>query len=200
MRKIFLLLATVLFVGMGAFAQDNQVRRLPEVRHDNTQRPVSDLDRGFWFAVEASMGYTCRTGGDNVGMPEIDLAAGYRINQYIKPGIGIGARYFINNSNIRRSSRKWDWPIYATIRGNLIDETYRDIVPYYNFDIGGAIQDGFMVRPTIGVRFGTPRSAFTLGLSYVGQSFASCKVNKDNDLVKANKFYSAVALRVGYEF
>lgn len=196
MRKFILIIAAAFAMGLSAAAQDNQVRRLPEVGRDNSVRPVAEFDRGFWFAVEASMGYTCRTGGDNVGMPELDITVGYRLNQYIKPGIGIGARYFINNSNIRRYSRKWDWPIYATVRGNLIDETYRDIVPYYSFDIGGAIQDGFMVRPTIGVRFGTSRSAFTLGLSYVGQSFASW--NDDGE--KASKFYSGVALRLGYEF
>ncbi len=86
-------------------------------------------------------------------------------------------------------------PLYATLRGNIIPSEYRNIVPYYSFDMGASIRDGFMVRPGIGIRVGQNRNAFLINLSYLGQNIIATEYNQ-----RKNKFTSFVMLKVGYEF
>jgi hypothetical protein len=56
-----------------------------------------------------------------------------------------------------------------------------------------------MIRPTIGLRIGEPRSAFILGLSYMGQSIKSFEIVK-NEKVNKEKFASFFTIKLGYEF
>lgn len=151
-------------------------------------------EKGFWFGFDLYGGISTNIGGSNGGLTELDFTAGYRFNEYVRVGAGIGARYYINNGNIRGRSVEWSFPIYANVRGNILPAYERRVVPYYSFSVGGALRDGVLVRPTIGARFGDfKRSAFLLGLSYVGQSLKRPDDNGD-------KFQSFVALSVGYEF
>jgi hypothetical protein len=83
-------------------------------------------------------------------------------------------------------------PLFAHVRGNLIKEEYRTVVPYYALDLGGVFRDGFMWRPSIGIKVGEDRSAFTIAVSYLGQSTKRF----DNK----QKYVSGVVLRLGYEF
>ena len=76
--------------------------------------------------------------------------------------------------------------------GNFIDDEFRTVTPYWSMDMGGAIKDGFMWRPTIGIRVGQSRSAFLLGVTYTGQNL-KYKTGKD-------RYVSAVGLTLGYEF
>lgn len=160
--------------------------------------------RGFWFAVELQGGYSARLVNKNIGMAELDVVGGYRFNDYLKLGIGIGARYYISSKEVRDKDVQWGFPIYANVRGNFMPSQYRTVVPYYSFDLGGSIRDGVMVRPTIGIRIGEPRQAFLVGLSYLGQSMkADGKVDKDGKdgkPTKTDKFLSFVTLKIGYEF
>ena len=63
-------------------------------------------------------------------------------------------------------------PIFAALRGNMIPVLYR-VVPYWGLDFGGSIRDGVMLQPTIGIKVGEPRQAFTLGFSYMEQNIAT---------------------------
>lgn len=164
----------------------------PEVKKDPALADYADFDKGFWFRTTLSGAYTLFMSDKNVPLTEFDLAGGYRFNQYLKVGAGVGFRYYINNHDLRSDRHKWGFPVYATFSGNIINETYRSVVPYYNLDLGGTIRDGFMWRPTFGIRVGQPRSAFLLGLTYTGQTL-EYKTGK-------NRYCSALGLSLGYEF
>jgi hypothetical protein len=173
--------------------------KMPSEKTNNSYKEYSSYETGFWFATEFQGGYSCNLNRANIAMLELDLVGGYRFNEYLKTGLGVAARYYLNNDKLRYSNIEWAFPIYLNIRGNIISSENRDIVPYYSFDIGGTIRDGYMFRPTIGARFGEPRSAFLLGLSYMGQTLKSYKM--DNNVPSPqNKYCSFVTIKIGYEF
>lgn len=183
-------------LSLSAYAQENEVNRIPQIGTDTSQERYSTYESSVWFAVEATAGYSCHFTGHNMGIGEADITVGYRFNQYFKPGIGIGARYYIDPGYLRTNSVRWGFPLYAAVRGNIIDGTYRSVVPYYEVALGGTIRDGFMVRPSLGLHIGDPRRAFTIALSYLGQDVTVCKEAGK----KYTKFNNFVALRLGYEF
>lgn len=157
-------------------------------------KDYSELNSGFWFSVEIGEALSCNITRGNYTYTELDVVAGYRISEYARLGIGVGARYYNNNSH-RFSNIAWGMPLYASIRGNIIPSEYRNLVPYYSFDVGASIRDGFMVRPGIGLRVGQNRNAFLINLSYLGQNIISVDNNQ-----RKNKFTSFVMLKLGYEF
>lgn len=166
----------------------------------NTYNDYSTYETGFWWSTELQGGYSCNLEDANVGMVELDAIGGYRFNQYAKIGVGFGARYYFNNDKVRYSSVEWAFPLYLNVRGNFIPEEYRTVVPYYSVDLGTTFRDGVFFRPTIGIRVGSQRSAFLLGLSYMGQQL-KCFTLGENDLrAEKKKFTSFVVLKVGYEF
>lgn len=174
-------------------SHENPAAKLPEGKQGYVK--YTEYDRGFWCGVDLYGGISTNIGDNskNGELCELDVVGGYRLNEYLRFGIGFGARYYFQNSNIRHGGMEWSFPIFANVRGNLISDYERRVTPYYSFSIGGAIQDGVMVRPTIGLRISDlKRSAFMLGVSYLGQSLARPD-GKD-------KFQSFVALNVGYEF
>lgn len=183
-------------MAFAASAQDNQVRRIPSKGIDPNQEQYTTYRRGFWFAAEAMGGVSCHLKGHNLGFSEVDLTAGYRFSQYLRAGVGVGARYYIKQGCLRRGSIKWGMPLFLAVRGNLMPGEYRHAVPFYSVEAGGSIRDGFMLRPSIGVRIGEPREAFTIALSYMGQDLAT--YNSEGG--KCTRFTNFVALRLGYEF
>lgn len=54
-----------------------------------------------------------------------------------------------------------------------------------------------MLRPTVGLRVGLERSAFLVGLGYVGQDLST--YSRDN-LRKTRRFVNFITLKLGYEF
>lgn len=195
MKKLLLLLA-VAMVAFSTSAQNNEVKRIPGVGIDPDQAQYTTYGRGFWFATEAMVGVSCHLKGHNMGFTEADVTAGYRFSQYLKVGVGIGARYYIKQECLRRSDIKWGMPLFATVRGNLMPDRYRTVVPYYQIEVGGSVRDGMMIRPGLGIRIGEPRQAFTLGLNYMGQEIATRNAKGE----KCTKYTNFVALRLGYEF
>lgn len=195
------LVALALAAGMTAVsAQENQVRRLPEVDSSVEYKDYMENNTGFWAAVEASGAYSCRLSHSNFGYGEVDAVVGYRFNDYARIGLGVGARYYFDNSKVRTTSIAWACPLFFNVRGNFIPSLYRSVVPYYSIDFGGTIRDGLMVRPTVGLRFGMQRSAFLLGLGYVGQDLKSYSCDSPGRCVEKRKFVNFVTLKLGYEF
>ncbi len=182
---------------VAASAQINQVTRLPQVGASEKQADYTSAGSGFWMAAEASAAYSCRLFNSNFGYTEIDAVAGYRFNEYVRVGLGLGARYYFDNNKVRSTLSEWAFPIFLNIRGNFIPTRYRDVVPYYSFDIGVTVRDGFMLRPTVGLRVGLERSAFLVGLGYVGQDLST--YSRDN-LRKTRRFVNFITLKLGYEF
>ena len=182
---------------VAASAQINQVTRLPQVGAPEKQADYTSVGSGFWMAAEASAAYSCRLFNSNFGYTEIDAVAGYRFNEYVRVGLGLGARYYFDNNKVRSTLSEWAFPIFLNVRGNFIPTRYRDVVPYYSFDIGVTVRDGFMLRPTVGLRVGRERSAFLVGLGYVGQDLST--YSRDN-LRKTRRFVNFITLKLGYEF
>jgi hypothetical protein len=182
---------------VAASAQINQVTRLPQVGAPEKQADYTSAGSGFWMAAEASAAYSCRLFNSNFGYTEIDAVAGYRFNEYVRVGLGLGARYYFDNNKVRSTLSEWAFPIFLNVRGNFIPTRYRDVVPYYSFDIGVTVRDGFMLRPTVGLRVGRERSAFLVGLGYVGQDLST--YSRDN-LRKTRRFVNFITLKLGYEF
>lgn len=149
-------------------------------------------DRGFWMAGEFRPAYTLNVSSSNSPVIELDVVGGYRFNEFVRVGVGFGGRYYIKSENIRNGNISWSFPIYTNIRGNFIPTGYRDVVPYYSIDLGGTIRDGFMWRPTVGLRIGQKRSAFLLGLTYTGQSLINNYLER--------RYCSMLGLTLGYEY
>ena len=198
-RKLLMGFALLCCVAV-ANAQENQVNRLPEINTKNLQKNYSSSETGFWIAAEAVGGYSCRLYNSNFALAEIDVTAGYRFSEYIRVGAGFGGRYYFDNDKVRYNSSEWAFPIYVNARGNFIPTNYRTTVPYWSCDLGGTILDGFMLRPTVGLRIGQPRSAFLIGLTYTGQSLKGFTWNERGTRDSHTKFVSFISLKLGYEF
>lgn len=144
----------------------------------------------FFFAAELQGAYAI-TPRTPVGFAtDVNVVAGYRVNEYFRVGVGVGARYYINGGDFRSAKLSSDWacPLFVNFRGNIISEEYRDAVPFYSLDAGFTIGDnGLMIRPTLGYRFGVSHSAFLLGISYWGQ-------------ISDKEYLSFVGIKLGYEF
>lgn len=183
-----------------ASAQENQVTRLPQVDTSHEQKVYSTDESGFWGAAEVTGGYSCRLSKSNFGMAEMDVVGGYRFNEYVRVGIGFGGRYYIDNSQVRITRSEWAFPLFANVRGNFIPTRYRNAVPYYSVDLGGTFRDGFLFRPSVGMRFGQKRSTFLLSVGYTGQKLHSFKLDTSGQRVEKREFVSFITLKLGYEY
>lgn len=164
----------------------------PAVKEDRAIRNMTDTDTGFWMSAQVNGSYSVFISDKCTPWTELDVVGGYRFNQYIKVGVGFGGRYYFENDRLRSNNVKWSFPVFATVRGNFVPDDYRSVTPYYSLDLGAAIRDGFMWRPTVGLRIGQSRSAFLVGITYTGQSL-KYKTGKD-------RYISGVGLTLGYEF
>ena len=197
MKKILVALAFIMStLSLTVSAQENQVNRIPGVGKDHNQQQYLTYDTGFWMAAEALGGVSTHLESHNLGLTEVDLSAGYRFNQFFKVGAGLGARYYIKQEYLRRHKSAWGMPLFVAVRGAMIPCEYRRTVPYWGIEVGGSIRDGFMWRPTVGIRVGEPRQAFTLGITYMGQELATY----DHVGSKSTKYTNFVCLRLGFEF
>lgn len=178
------------FIEIKSYNRDKGVI-IPEVDKSKAIRDYGFYNRGFWAAIETDGGYLLSRYKDG-GYAELHFTGGYRFNEHLKVGAGFGGRYYINNKAFRCKDYKWSFPLFATVRGNIIPEYNRSVVPFYSAEVGAAINDGFYFRPALGVRFGEPRSAFLLALTYTAQSL------KDEQGRRSTT--SFVGLRLGWEF
>jgi hypothetical protein len=162
---------------------------------DRPNRPSyldhSGQDSGFWLAGEATAGSTIMFDNTNTLRSGLAVVGGYMMNEYLKFGVGLGVNiYLVNNKKVRVDEDiPFTLPLFLDVRGNLISQEDREVVPYWSFDIGGAIRDGFFLSPTIGLRIGEKRDSWLVGLSY-----------GLNSVRTVDGMVSTLALKVGYEF
>lgn len=192
MKELLIMsLASILLCGT-ADAQQRDIR-LPEKPKTTNYRDYTQETAGFWCSVEIDAGSSVIFEKKNVLAAGFSYTAGYRFSEYLKVGAGIGARYYITNNDCYRSTPiRWTMPIYANVRGNIISQDNRSVVPYWSFNIGGAVRDGFLVSPTIGIRVGEQRNAFIVGVSY--------GYNEIKGYENGKKGINFVLIRLGYEF
>lgn len=196
MKKLSLLLVIFISAVFSCIAQENEIKRIPNRGFDPEQNQYITFDKGFWGAAEVSGGYSAHLHGHNLGLTELDVMAGYRFNQFLRIGLGIGARYYFDKHHIRRGDTKWGMPLFGDIRGSFMSSTYRKVVPYWDVAIGASIRDGFFFRPTLGLKIGEPRQAFLIGVSYMGQELATL----NNLGQKTHDYTSIFCLKLGFEY
>ena len=186
-RILFSLLLTLVTGQMMA-----QVR-LPERPNRPQYVDHSELDNGFWCAIEGKVGSSIQFNANNAQRAGLTFTGGYMVNEYLKIGFGVGANYYFNhNDRLRDTNILWNVPIYFDIRGNLLSQEIRDFVPYWSIDIGAMIRDGFFFSPTFGFRFGEKRNSWLLGLNFT--------VQRINNIPTEPETICFLGIIVGYEF
>ena len=150
-----------------AMAQYRDVKLPPET--PRSRYHDSDLaDKGFW-------------------------TAGYRFNQYIRIGAGLGGKVYVNNGpKLRAYDSNWTAPFFVNARGNFMAQEDRGFSPYWSMNVGYVVKDGFFMSPTLGIRYGAMRSDFLLGISY--------SLNRIDNWPTVDKFTHSLMLTLGYEY
>lgn len=188
MKRILFAILLILTTGLTVA----QVR-LPE----RPKRPVyvdhSELDNGFWCAVEGTVGSSILFNENNAQRMGLVVTGGYMVNEYFKIGVGLGTKYYFNhNERLRNTSIPWVIPVYLDIRGNMLSQEVRNFVPYWSVDIGAMVRDGIFFSPTIGMRFGEKRSSWLLGLNFTVQEI--------KNIPTESKAVCFLGIKAGYEF
>lgn len=168
-----------------------RVIRIPEP--PRRQMNIAEEDGGsFWCAIDAGGGSTAMENKKNVAMLVLTYTGGYRLNQYMKIGAGLGVLYYPNSSNVRDTKNHLAMPLFLNVRGNLLSEDIRRTVPYWSLNIGTGIPDGFFLTPSVGLRVGEKRNAFLVSIGYTLRHLKAYPELTEN--------YSGALLKLGYEF
>lgn len=192
-KTLFTLVMTA--TAICSFAQNEQERsiKMPEVPKQHQFTEFSLKEKGYWWSADISIGSSLTFHEKNLLTTGVNFVNGYRFNDYLKIGIGVGAQYHaVHNDAIRNSDIKWSMPIFVNVRGNFTSQEVREIVPYWSVDIGGVIRDGFMFTPSFGCRMGEQRSAFLLGVGYSLRT-----IDAKEGYAKTRSY---AVLKIGYEF
>jgi len=174
----------------GTVLAQERVIRMPEA--PAAKLNIAEADNGFWCVIEAGGGSTLMEGWRNVAMLGLSYTGGYRLNQYLKVGAGLGILYYPNGENVRSTSRKLAMPIFLNLRGNILSDEYRQTVPFWSVNVGTTMPDGFFMTPSVGLRFGEKRNAFLVSLGYTLRHLKTVSAHGSN--------YSGALVKIGYEF
>ena len=166
--------------------------QLPEKPQKTEYKNYEREDTGFWFAAEAEGGSSVMVHSKNMQYTSLCFTGGYRINEFLRFGAGLGCRYYVNNAGVRDTRNKFGVPIFANARGNILSAYDRDGVPFWSMNIGGITNEGFFANPSIGYSFGGLRNNFQISISYTLTSFKNSR--------KTDMAYSYFGLKLGYEF
>ena len=179
MRKLIAIAAFALMM-VPALAQNHTDYTLPETPKRAQYVDYPSLDKGFWFAVQATPALFMADGVQMIHA-QADLIAGYRFGEFFKVGAGISPGLFWMAA--------FSMPVYLDVRGNIISQESRMAVPYWSFDAGYNVgqPNGFYASPTVGVRVGMPRNNFSAGATSILQTGGGTVMN-------------GIGIRLGYEF
>lgn len=190
MRKLTFLLFALAF-SLCAQAQYRDVN-LPEKPKESKYEDYYKKEKGFWCSAELEGGSSIMIDASNMQYTSLSFIGGYRFSEYLRVGLGLGARLYVNNANVRLSVNPFSFPVFAHARGNIISAYDRDGVPMWSVSIGGLVNDGFFLSPTIGYSFGGLRNNIFVGINYTLTTFTN--------YVRKNVAYSYLGVKVGYEF
>ncbi len=190
MKKLIFLIATLALTQLLCA----QVR-LPNEPKQPSYHDYSLDDSGSWCAIEATGSSTIILDKRNAQRVSFAFSGGYRFNEYFRLGCGIGGACYVNGNNVlRKDKNEFTMPIFIDLRGNILSQQIREVVPYWSVDIGSYLGDGFFFSPTLGMRIGQFRNALLLGLNY---NIGEVKRNKHIYPSGATHF---LGLKIGYEF
>ena len=188
--NLFILLALIAIIPISTFAQYREVN-LPSRPQQTNYKGTASEERVFWCSFETEGGTSIMESKPNMQFGNISFTGGYRFNEFLRIGAGLGARIYLNNSTVRNTNSKFGIPIYTNVRGNFISAYERDGVPFWSLNFGGITKEGLFISPTIGYSFGGLRNNFLIGLSYTLTRFENCTLTKQN--------YSYLSFKLGYE-
>lgn len=185
-----------------------ELERMPQAPRSR-YRDYTVAEKGFWAAVELGGGISLNHDSSVDMTAPIDLTCtfGYRFSEFLQVGVGAGFRCYVRNSHARieGSGNKyedygWAFPVYGNLRGVFISGQSRRVVPCWSVSVGHTFNDGFMVAPTLGLRFGSlERHHFLLGLGYTAQQ---TKLNDPVEGGVSHRFgcLHLLQLKLGYQF
>lgn len=189
--KKFIISLLAMATATAGHAQYRDVK-LPEKPQQREYKDYGSSDKGFWCALELEGGSSIMSDLPNMQHVTMTFTGGYRISEYLRLGVGAGARMYVNNADVRNTDNRFGVPVFANARGNFISAYDRDGVPFWSMSVGGITNDGFFASPAVGYSFGGLRNNFQIGLAYTIASFKDCE--------GTNRAYSYFGLRLGYEF
>lgn len=192
MKKTMIIISLVLCTITSTIQAQQREVNLPPKTKQHGYRDFSTQDKGFWCAVEAEGGSSIMVDSRNMQYVNLTYTAGYRLNEYLRVGLGFGGRVYVNNYEVRDASSRFCMPLYANVRGNFISSYDRDAVPFWSVNIGGITQEGLFFSPEVGYSFGGLRHNFQVGISYT--------ISRLDTYQKKTKAYSYFGLKLGYEF
>lgn len=185
------LLVVLFFFSLSALAQNRDIK-LPQAPKSNNYRDYETQDKGFWCGIDVEGGSSVMEEKPNMQYAGFSFSGGYRVNEFLRVGAGLGLRCYVHNAYVRDTHGRLGIPIFASAKGNFISAYDRDGVPFWSFNVGGITQEGFFASPTLGYSFGGLRHTFQIGINYT----VSCFRNSE----KSNVAYSYFGIRLGYEF
>ena len=165
---------------------------LPQRPENHSIRDYKMTDKGFWIAAELEGASSIMQSKPNMQHATATFTAGYRFNEYIRIGAGIGAKVYVHNASVRDTGSKCCIPLFLNARGNFLCKHDRKAAPYWSMSVGGVTSDGFFANPVLGYSFGGLRHNFLLGISYTISTF--------KDVSNTNRAYSYFGIKLGYEF
>lgn len=203
LKKFLIIAAFALHLPISLSAQSMPTREIKMPTETGLGVKSNDyhqFQKGFFASAEVSTAFSIHPNTKNVGLTELDIVGGYRFCDFLRVGLGLGGRLYFNAAELR--THDWALPLFVNVRGNFIPNAYNTVVPFWSFDIGTTFPDGFMIRPTVGIRVGQPRSAFIASLGYLGQNLRINKISEASEIAPArqHKFYNFITLKLGYEF
>lgn len=190
MKKAFIAMLMLTIVSV-ANAQYRDVK-LPDAPRHTNYRNYEMENSGFWCTFDLECSSSVMVRHRNMQYTGLAWTGGYRLNEFIRIGAGLGVRYYVNNGIVRGTDNNFGLPIFANARGNFISAYDRDGVPFWSFNIGGITNEGLFASPTIGYSFGGLRNNFLIGINYTITNFK----NYHNTRMG----YSYFGLKIGYEF
>ena len=164
---------------------------LPQRPKSHSATTYSFKDDGFWMAAEAE-GASSIMQSTNMQFAGLLFTAGYRFNEFLRIGAGLGTRAYVHNADFRKAKNVFAFPLFFNLRGNFISKQDRSTAPFWSMNIGGIPEEGFYANPTIGYSFGGLRNNFLIGISY--------SLNTFKDYRKHNQVYNYFGIKLGYEF
>lgn len=188
-KSIIIMLLAI--VGLPALAQHREVK-LPEKPQNTGYRDYQTEEQGFWFSFEADGGSTIMEHRRNMQYVDATFTGGYRLNEFLRAGVGFGGRMYVNNADVRQNNSKFGVPVFVSARGNFISAADRDGVPFWAVRIGDIVKEGVYFSPAVGYSFGGERNNFQISLAYV---LTNPKISDGS-----RQITSSFGLRLGYEF
>ncbi len=187
---------------------DNAEEPLMSRNYNKKYIDYSAQETGFWCAVELGSGVNIHVDNkyDSSIMTDLCFTGGYQFNKFLQIGAGAGVRYYFSGNDrvyVRGGKPNTDvrlsFPVYANVRGLIVDNKSRVTVPYWSANIGYTIKDGFSFAPSIGLRIGSmERYHFLVSVGYALQCASALNMGSDVDY--HDIVLNALTLKVGFQF